>query len=188
MKSRILVAAFMAAALALPAPALGADQDVDVQVLPANALGISVQEGLGFAIVIGESATQPFGMGITNTTGGGWIVTVDGPDLQSYTWGQCDETGCYDRILTGNTIPKSNVVVTGGDASWSEDDAATDSTITPYSVALGDNPVTIMEGTADAWGMFGFGPPHDPTVQVTIPAGSAYDQYYTTLTYTIMAP
>jgi hypothetical protein len=188
-RRRIILAAVMTAVLSMPSAALAADQDVDVQVLPANALGIAVQEGLGFAIQLGGSATQPFMMNITNTTSGGWIVTVDGPDLQSYSWEYCDETGCYNRQPTGNSIPKSNVVVTGADTCWNQcESPAADPRITSYSVALGANPVTIMEGTVDAWGMFGFGPGEDPTVQLTIPAETVYDQYYTTLTYTIMAP
>ena len=188
MKSRVFLVAIATAVLLMPATTVfGADQDVDVQVLPADTLGINIHNGIGFAIEIGESATQPFGMDITNTTDGGWFVTVDGPDLQSYEWANCDEMGCYDRTVTGNTIPKSNVVVTGGDACWTNEcDPATDSTITSSAVALGDNPVTIMEGTSEAYGLFGFGEPYDAKVQVTIPAGSVYGQYFTVLTYTIM--
>lgn len=184
MKSRIFLAAMMTALLAMPATtALAADQDVDVQVLPADILGINVHHDLGFQIEIDQSAIQPFGMDITNTTDGGWKVTVDGPDLQSYSWNEQNE-----RVHTANTIAKSNVVVTGGDMCWTHEcDPAADSAIIPSSRALGDT-LPIMVGTAEAYGMFGFNEGYQPTVQVTIPLGSVSDSYYTTLTYTIMAP
>jgi hypothetical protein len=185
MKLRMFVAAAVAALVMLPAAsALAADQDVDVQVVPSDTLAVWVQEGIGFQIEVGQVQSQPFGMEVTNTTDAGWVVSVDGTDLQSYEWENCDPWGCSNRILTGNTIDRSNVVVTGGDNFG--DDPGTDPTITTGSGALG--PVTIMTGTASAYGRFGFGPPYEPTVQLTLPAGTAIDQYFTTLTYTITAP
>jgi hypothetical protein len=195
MKSRIFVVAMMTALLVMPATtALGADQDVDVQVFPANTLAIEVQDQLGFAMVVGQTNSQSFWMQVTNTTSGAWQVTVDGNDLASYDWTDCDEWGCYTRVPTDplNTIPKSNVVVTGGDFCWSGEgcDPAADGLVTAYSQALSDlGPVLIMQGTAEAWGSFGFGPaPYEPTVELTIPADAATAMYWTTLTYTIMAP
>jgi hypothetical protein len=190
MKLRLVIAATVAALVMLPAAsALAADQDVDVQVLPADTLAISVDEGVGFGIEVGATATQGFGMQVTNTTDLGWIVSVTGNDLQSYMWENCDETGCDGRILTGNTIDRSNVVVTGGDLTWGEGDPASDPTITAFSAPIGADPVTLMIGTAEAYGQLGFyGPDQQPTVEVTVPAGTPIDQYFTTLTYTITAP
>jgi hypothetical protein len=191
MKLRLLAAVVMAVAMAMPAPTLAADQDVDVQVHPANTLGISVQEGLGFQMAVGDTQLQPFNMEVQNTTAGGWNVTVAGADFQSYFWLDCDEYGCYNRTLTDPvyTIDNANLTVTGGDVCWGCEDAATDPTITMHSVALDDSPTLLMEGTAEAWGQIGFGPPYEPTLQLTIPEGTMVGQsYWTTLTYTIMAP
>ncbi|MEX2184723.1 MAG: hypothetical protein WEC14_09775 [Chloroflexota bacterium] len=189
MRSRIALISLLAVVLMIPAvPAYGAEQDVDVQVYPANVLGIEVQDQIGFGLVVGQAATQPFWMQILNSTEGGWQVTVDGADLQSYDWQYCDEWGCHDRVPTDpvSTIDKSNVVVTGGDFCWGDCDPATDDVITKYSQALGAEPALIMEGTVEAWGPFGVGPPYDPSVQLSIPAEAAPNQYWTTLTYTIM--
>lgn len=195
MKSRIVLTALLAAVLVMPvSTTLGADQDVDVQVFPANTLAIEVQDQLGFAMVPGQVNVQPFWMQVTNTTGGAWQVTVDGADLGSYDWTDCDEWGCHTRILSDLlfTIPKSNIVVTGGDACWTGEgcDPATDGVVTAYSPALSDTgAVLIMEGTSEAWGSFGFGPPpYDPSVQLTIPGDAVPAMYWTTLTYTITAP
>ena len=193
MKARIFLVAMMTVVLMMPAAVLGADQDVDVQVFPANTLAIEVQDQLGFAMVPGQTNVQPFWMQVTNTTSGAWQVTVDGNDLQSYDWTDCDEWGCDTRIPTDplNTIPKSNVAVTGGDSCWfGECDPAADPVVTAYAAALSEvGPVLIMEGTAEAWGSFGFGPPpYEPTIGLTIPADAVTAQYWTTLTYTIMGP
>lgn len=193
MKSRIVLAAVVAAVLVMPvSTALGADQDVEVHVYPANTLAIEVQDQLGFDLVPGTSNLQPFWMQVTNTTAGGWQVLVDGNDLQSFEWTDCDEWGCYTRGPSDPlfTIDKSNIVVTGGDFCWTGEgcDPTADSLVTAYSQALSDvGAVLIMEGTA--WGSFGFGPaPYDPSVELTLPAETAAAQYWTTLTYTIMAP
>lgn len=189
MRSRFALVSLLAVVLMIPAaPAYGADQDVDVQVYPANALAINVQEGLGFGLVAGQVATQGFWMEILNSTAGGWQVTVDGADLQSYWWENCNEWGCDGRNLTDPlyTIDKSNVVVTGADTSFGDGDPASDPVITRYTEPLGVAPVLIMEGTVDAWGQFGF--QSEPTVQLTIPSDAQPNQYWTTLTYTIMAP
>lgn len=191
MKLRLLASVLVAVAVAVPSPAFAADQDVDVRVLPANTLGISVQDGLGWQMAVGDTRVEPFNMQVMNTTGGGWLVTVAGADLQSYDWGHCDEYGCYDRTPTVPlyTIDNANVTVTGGDVCWGCEDPATDPTITTYSVPIDDSPTLLMEGTADAWGEIGFGPPYEPTVQLTIPEGTTVGfSYWTTLTYTIMAP
>lgn len=191
MKLRLLAAVLMAAAVAMPSPVFAADQDVEVQVHPANTLGISVQDGIGFQMAVGDTQAIPFGMEVLNTTAGGWLVTVAGADLQSYDWLDCDEYGCYTRIPTDPLyiIDNANVTVTGGDVCWGCEDAGTDPTITMHSVPLADGPTLLMEGTADAWGLIGFGPPYEPTVQLTIPEGTTVGfSYWTTVTYTIMAP
>jgi hypothetical protein len=190
MRRRIFVAAVVAALVMLPAAsAFAADQDVDVQVMPADTLAISVEEGVGFPIEVGATQTQMFDMEITNTTDTGWVVSVDGADLQGYVWESCDEDECHDRVLTGHTIDKSNLVLRGGDMSWSEASPADDPFITAFSAPLGVDPVTIMTGTADATGMMGFyGDDQKPMISVTVPLGTPIDQYFTVLTYTITAP
>ncbi|MEX2184720.1 MAG: hypothetical protein WEC14_09760 [Chloroflexota bacterium] len=179
MRPRITHSAFIAVLLMISAaPAHGADQGVEVEVIPAGTLGIEVQDLIDFGrMEVGQSATQPFVMRILNQTDAGWRVTVDGADLQG-------------QVLTDpvSTIDSSNLVVTGGDACFTEAcDPAADTMVTPYSVALSGSPVMIMEGTAQASGDFGFGSPHEPTVQLTIPADAVPNQYATTLTYTVMA-
>lgn len=192
MKNRVLVAALMVAALALPAPAFGTDQDVDVQVHPADTLGIGVQEFLNFQMAVGATNVTRFHMEVLNTTAGGWEVTVAGPDLQSYYWLDCDEFGqCSNRAPTDPpyTIDNANLTVTGGDACYGCEDPGTDPMITAHSVPLNDAPTLLMEGTAEAWGLMGFGDPYDARLQLTVPEGTAAGySYWTTITYTIMAP
>ena len=177
MRSRKPLSAVVAVLLMISAaPAHGAEQGVEVEVVPAGALGLEVQGLIDFGpMKVGESATQPFVMRISNMTAAGWRVTVDGADLQGVT-------------DPASTIHSSNLVVTGGDACFTEAcDPAADTMVTSYAVALSGSPVMVMEGTAQAWGDFGFSPPHEPTVQLTIPADAVPDQYATTLVYTIMA-
>lgn len=173
--------------LLIPAAvAAGADQIVEVSVLPADTLSIDVEGEFGLDAVVpgGTTPERVFWMGITNTTSGGWEVTVDGTDLQSFTL-ECDEWGenCQ-RTLTDplSTIDASNLYLRGGDQdNWGDETA-----IVAYEGNLGA-PLLLMEGTAVANGSFGIDNPQ-PSVQLTVPGDATFGDYYTTLTYTIMAP
>ncbi len=188
MKSRgwrvITVMAVLVGLLVPAAAAVGADQEVDVSVIPADTLSIDVEPSIGYAQVVpgGSTTEAPFGMNITNTTANGWQVSVVGTDLHSYNWENCDETGCYNRLPTdpSYTIPASSIYVKGGGVSWMEAGV-----ITSYEGVLGGTePLLLMVATADAFGSFGIDNPN-PTVQVNVPSDAAVADYWATLTYTV---
>lgn len=166
----------------------GADQEVDVTVLPADTLTIEVEGEFGLGIVVPDSTTPEHGiwMNITNTyISQGWEVYVDGEDLQNFHW-ECDEFGdnCYRAIDGTYSIPETGFYLRGGDQNDWDDESA----ITAYEGNLGANPLLLMEGTAVARGGFGVDNPQ-PTIQLTVPSGTEVGYDYTaTLTYTIQAP
>lgn len=172
--------------LAIPAAATAADQTVEVTVLPADTLSISVEQEFGLGVIVpGQtSGLYEFGMEITNTTSTGWQVTVSGTDLQSFFW-DCDEWGenCTRQSTDPSyTIDASAFYVRGGDQNnWGDDTA-----IAPYegSLAAAGSPFTLMEGTSVAYGRFSLDEQR-PGVALNIPVGAEYADYYGILTYTI---
>jgi hypothetical protein len=168
-----------------------ATQEVNVRVLPPNALAIQVDNwaDLG-SMVLGEVREHDFGMSVINTTSGGFQVTVIGDDLRSFNWTDCGEGGCFGPVPTDPeyTIPKENLIVTGGDLDWWDGVDPTGNTVRPYAVVPGDelSPAVVLEATAYAVGDFGFDNPN-PQLKLTIPSDAqTMYQYRTELTYTIM--
>lgn len=179
----VLLAAM--ALLLIPVAASAADQTVELQVLPEDTLSIDVQTEMGLDAVVPGVSTQlqEFWMGITNTTSGGFVVTVSGTDLLAFEM-ECDEFGenCL-RNPTGPSIDASAIYVRGGDQdNWGDPTA-----ITPAEgnlVAAG-TPFDLMAGTSVAYGSFGLDE-QPPAVRVDVPGTVVdYASYYTTLTYTI---
>jgi hypothetical protein len=184
----------MALLLVIPAAsAYGAEpknQEVNVHILPADTLAIQVQEWADFGGMVPDTTQhQDFWLSVVNTTAGGWEVTVTGEDLTSFNWENCNMGGCYNPIPTDPlyTIPKSALVVSGGDLDWwDQDDPSLDAIRTfagpPGDVAL---PLTILQGTSYAHGEFGLDNPQ-ASLDLTIPADAEpMQQYRTVLVYTI---
>jgi hypothetical protein len=194
MKVRGLRAALMALLLVIPAAsAYGAEpanQEVNVHILPADALAISVDQWAEFGgMVPNETRHYDFWLNVVNTTAGGWEVTVTGEDLTSFDWGNCDESGCYNPIPSDPlyTIPKSALVVTGGDLDWWGEEDPSGNTVRPFSGTPGDiaEPLTIVQATSYAHGEFGLDNPQ-ASLDLTIPADAQPMQMYrTVLVYTI---
>ena len=182
---RVITVITVLVGLLVPAVgAVGADQEVDLSVIPADTLSIDVEPSVGFPQVVpgGSTMEAAFGMNITNTTANGWQVSVVGTDLHSYYWESCDETGCYNRLPTDPsfTIPASSIYLTGGGVSWMEEGV-----VTYYEGPLGGTePLLLMVATADAYGSFGMDNPN-PTVKVNVPGDAAVADYWATLTYTV---
>ena len=156
--------------LAIPAAATAADQTVEVTVLPADTLSISVEEEFGLGVIVPGQNTE--------------VVTVTGTDLSSFYW-DCDEWGdnCTRQPTDPSyTINASAFYVRGGDQNnWGDDTA-----IVAYEgnlVAAG-SPFTLMEGTSVASGRFGLDEQR-PGVALNIPSGADYADYYGILSYTI---
>jgi hypothetical protein len=187
MRFRYWRIAVLTVALALLAPnvAIAAEQTIDVQVLPAGTLAISVQQEVHILAIEGESTDEhEYDMSITNTTGEGWRVTVEGTDLTSYEW-ECDEWGnnCV-RVPTDPvyTIAKWALWAYGGDADhWGDPGAVTR---TGGSLTEGA-PQILMWGTAIAYGSFDIDGPR-PSLLFETPETAVPGSYYATLTYTIM--
>ena len=175
--------------LLAPVAAIAADQTVEVNVLPADTLAITYIEtdfGLGAVVPGGIAIENGFSIGITNTTSGGWEVTVESTDFTSFYRENCDENGC-DRFDTDPlyTIDVSNLYITGGDVDHWDDPGA----ITPDegNLAGAGIPMILVEGTSVAYGSFGL---HEDatSLQLSVPAAAEIAEYWATLTYTIMAP
>lgn len=184
-----LIAPLMALLLLIPAAtAYGADQEVYVQVLPPDTLAISVEQSANFGgVELGQARHYDFWMGVTNTTADGFNVTVSGNDLESFEWEGCDESGCWNPIPTGTTIPSTSLVVNGGDLDWWDVDAGYD-VVVPASVSVTPAAQTIVTAGAAAHGEFGFDNPM-ASLDLTIPMdATAMLQYRTVLTYTINGP
>lgn len=196
MKLRGLRAALMALLLVIPAAsAYGAEpanQEVNVHILPADTLAISVDGWADFGgMVPNETRHYDFWLNVVNTTAGGWEVTVTGDDLTSYTWENCDENGCYNPIPTDPlyTIPKSALVVTGGDLNWWDQDDPSGDAVRPFAGPPGDIalPLTIVQGTSYAHGEFGLDNPQT-SLDLTIPADAQPMQMYRTMLIYTIAP
>jgi hypothetical protein len=193
MKLRRLLACLVALMIAVPAAsAFAADQEVNVRVLPSDTLSISVDGWADFGgAEVGETRHFDFWLNVTNTMNDGWQVTVTGGDLTSFTWEGCDQNGCYNPIPTEPdvfTIPKSNLIISGGDLDWWDVDDPSSNTIRSYSGSPGDSesPLTLLQGTSYAHGEFGLDNPMS-SLDLTIPAGTQQNQQYrTVLVYTIM--
>ena len=182
----------MALLLLIPAAsAYGAEpanQEVNVHILPADTLSISVDQAADFGgMTPGESRHYDFWLNIVNTTAGGWEVTVTGDDLTSFNWEGCNDEGCYNPIPTEPlyTIPKSNLVVSGGDVGFfdtEEQDAIVSFAGSPGDIGL---PTTILQAAPAAHGEFGLDNP-SASLDLSIPADAqAMNQYRTVLVYTI---
>ena len=191
MQRHRLLAGIAAVVLMIPAAtAYGADQDVQVHVLPTNALEVSVDQWPNFGgLEVGQKGHYDFWLNVTNTTSGGWQVDITGGDLYSFNWESCDENGCSNPIPTDPAyyIAKSNLVVTSGDLNWWDGDDPTGDTIRPFSGSPGDlgTPFTLVQGTSYAHGEFGLDNPQT-YMELTIPEGTQEgQQYHTVLTYTI---
>jgi hypothetical protein len=168
------------------ATAYGADQNVQVHVLPSNALEVNVDMWADFGgLEVGQTGHYDFWLNVTNTTSGGWQVDVTGDDLYPFFWEYCDENGCSNPIVVpGDPILKSNLVVAGGDLDWWD---GQDNVVTPFAGNPGDpgTPLTIVQATSPAHGEFGLDNPQS-SLELTIPEGTAEgQQYHTVLTYTI---
>jgi hypothetical protein len=180
----VLVAMIM---LVIPVAASAAEQTVEVEVLPSDTLSIDVESELHLGSVVPETSTDlvEFWMGITNTTSGGWAVTVSGTDLQAFDWDCDEEENCTRVDREGVTLDASAFFVRGGDQdNWGMPGAivASEGNLTGAGV-----PFDLMTGTSDAYGSFGLDDQR-PAVQLdipTVPGNDYYGQYYGTLTYTI---
>lgn len=158
-----------------------ADQTVRVEVENlTGTLGIEVASPVDFGVVAAGSTSSEatFGMVITNVGATGWDVTVTATDMLSV------ETVCEGDICTDvpdgyATIAKSNIHVRGGEPATHPD------AVTTSAGTLGETPLTIMTGTAAAWGTFAVDTP-SPAVWLDIPSDTPSANYVTTLTYTIM--
>lgn len=191
MQRRRLLAPLAAVLLMIPAAtASAADQDVQVHILPSNALEVSVDEWTDFGgLEVGQTGHYDFWLNVTNTTTEGWQVDVTGGDLYSFYWENCNENGCFNPIATDPTyfIAKANLVLTGGDLDWWDGDDPSGDTIRPFTGSPGDpgTPFTILQATSFAHGEFGLDNPNT-YMELTIPEGTEVgQQYHTTLTYTI---
>lgn len=181
----ITVGAALLGLLVPAAAASGADQTVEVTVLPAGTLAIEVEYDFGMGVVVPGATTgeRPFMMNITNTTDTGWEVWVEGTDFASFDR-NCDESGCWREPNGMYTMPATAIYLRGGDLQWWETDV-----IVPYEgyLAGAATPFLLMESGPEAYGQFGVNEP-EPAVSVTVPGDAAIAEYYTTLTYTIQAP
>lgn len=192
MNRKRLLAPIAAVLLMVPAAtAYGADQDVQVHILPSNALEVWVDQWADFGgLEVTQTGHYDFWLNVTNTTTGGWQVDVTGGDLYPFHWEYCDENGCTNPIIDpGEPILKSNLVVTGGDLNWWDENDPTGDTIRPFSGSPGDpqTPFPLVQGTSYAHGEFGLDNPQT-YMELTIPGGTQEgQQYHTTLTYTITA-
>jgi hypothetical protein len=184
-----LLAGIAAVLLMIPAAtAYASDQNVQVHVLPSNALEIWVDGWADFGgLEVGQKGHYDFQMNVTNTTSGGWQVDVTGSDLYPFHWENCDENGCSNPIIDpGDPISKANLFVSGGDLNWWDDPG---DVVVAFTGNPGDpgTPFTIVQATSPAHGEFGLDNPQ-AYLELTIPEGAAEgQQYHTVLTYTITA-
>lgn len=179
----------LAVALALSAPiaAIAAEQTIDVRVLPADTLAIDVQHEVHILAVTGEFTDHiEYDMNITNTTGEGWEVTLEGTDFTSYEW-ECDAWG--DNCVRSPTDPVYTIDVialyaTGGDADqWGDPGAVT---VHGSNIWTAGTPIPLLSGTGAAYGSFDIDDPR-PWLSFETPGTAVPASYYATLTYTIMA-
>lgn len=186
MRIRHLFLACLAVLLVIPAftAAWAADQHIEVTVLPADTLSISVESDFGLDIAVPGriSNDRGFWMTVTNTfENQGWDVTVDSADLVGFYWDEpCDEWGCT-RYDTTDTIARTNLYVRGGMNYWGDPN--------PFWANEGYLPASggmlLMTGTGEARGSFGFD--QQPSIRLDAPLGAALGDYHTIVTYTISA-
>jgi len=186
MKFRYWRITVLAVVMVLMAPlaAIAAEQTVDIEVLPADTLTIDVQWelGLGAAVPGGTTAGNDFEISITNTTSGGWAVTVEAEDFKSYTYDNCDDYGC-ERVDTDPlyTMGAQYIHMDSGEQNWGDPNQLT---LHAGYLTAAYTPFALLEGTSDVYGSLGI---HDryPSIKVSVPGGQELASYWTTLTYTI---
>jgi hypothetical protein len=187
MRRHSLVAVVMAVMLLIPAAtAYAEDQEVFVHVLPADTLGLSVEQSADFGgLELGQTRHHDFWLNVVNTTPYGFTISVSGADFESFDWEWCDENGCSNPIYTGETIPSTSLVVNGGDTEQFD---GQDNVVGASSVAVTQSPQEIVSATEAAHGEFGFDSP-GASMDLTIPVDATpLMQYRTVLTYTISGP
>jgi hypothetical protein len=187
MKGTTFSTALLLASLAFPGGTAAlavdgvAEQELDVEVIPEDILGIEVADVAVDAVLRGATTEQTFRMQVFNTTSAGWRVTVEGEALTATGEG-CPELGegysdwCWGADGLPGTIPASNLFLRGGSIPG---------TVASSEGPLDLQPLVLMEGTAmpqQYWIDFEENP---PLVRLTVPEGTPYGRYHTTLTYTI---
>jgi len=193
MKPRRLFVSLMALMLLIPAAtAYGADQEVHVNVLPADALAVSVDGWADMGVEVGTTAHWDFWINILNTKTTGWEVNVSGDALQSGHWTDCSPGGCSGWVDDGVlAFPTDVLQITGGDLDWWDGADATGNTIRPFTGPVG---TTILQATSYAHGNFGLDnpqsylevtPPADDLGTVDVDESGAGLEFHTVLTYTI---
>jgi hypothetical protein len=196
MRIRHLFLACLAVLLVIPAftAAWAEDQHIEVTVVAADTLAISVETDFGLDIAVPGriSNDRGFWMGVTNTVvDQPWQITVDAQDLVRFTWGEpCDDQGNCTRIDTTDTIAKTNLYLKGGYNDWTNETG--DPIFTSNESYLpSSGGMWLTRGTADAYGSFGFD--QNPSIRLDAPAevgtdlGPDLGDYHTTVTYTIAA-
>jgi hypothetical protein len=157
-----------------------ANQDLDVDVMPEDVLGIEVEDVTLGAVLPGAAVEQPFRLQVFNTTTAGWQVSVEATEFTAgdelCSDGAADAPWCRDRDDRTATIPLSNVHVRGG---------SIDGVVMAEAGSLDLQPLVVMRGEVEPGRhRFDF-EEHPPRVRLTVPAATAYGRYRTTLTYTI---
>jgi hypothetical protein len=186
MRPGVLLATSLAVLLALPpaAAAVAADpaaeQDLEVDVVPEDVLGIEVENVTFGAVLPGAAVEQSFATQVFNTTSAGWQVSVEAQEFTASAelcpGGPVDAPWCLDRDDRAATIPLTQLRVRGG---------SVDGVVTAEEGSLDVQPLVVMRGGFDP-GRFWFGFEDDPPrVRLDVPAETAYGSYRTTLTYTI---
>jgi hypothetical protein len=157
-----------------------ADQDLEVDVVPEDVLGIEVDDVTLGAGLPGAVVERSFGMQVFNTTTAGWQVSVEATEFTAGDElcpdGAADAPWCLDRDDRAATIPLSNLHVRGG---------SVDGVVVAEEGSLDLQPLVVMRGGMEP-GRYRFDFEEDPPrVRLSVPAETAYGRYRTTLTYTI---
>jgi hypothetical protein len=157
-----------------------ADQDLEVDVVPEDVLGIVVEDVTLGAVRPGAVVERSFGMQVFNTTSAGWQVSVEAlefsPSDELCPDGAGDAPWCLDGDDRAATIPLSHLHVRG---------ASVDGVVAAEEGSLDLQPLILMRGAIDP-GRSWFGFEEDPPrVRLSVPGETAYGRYRTTLTYTI---
>ena len=154
----------MALVLSAATAAIGADQTVQVNVQPADALAIEVQDRVDVSVELGQASEwQGFHMQVLNTTDAGWRVTATSTDLEGFTESNCDEEGNCDETPTGYSIPAAALEL------WAQDQTNWDpGEIVGFAGSLDNTtPLLLLEGTAVPQGWFGI---YDPMTAMRLTA------------------
>ena len=194
MKPRRLFVSLMALMLLIPAAtAYGADQEVHVNVWPADALAVSVDTWADMGVEAGRTAHFDFWLNVLNTKTTGWEVTVTGDALQSGHWTDCQPGGWCSGWVNDEVLAFSTDVlqITGGDLDWWDAEDPTGNTIRPDTGPVG---TPILQATSYAHGNFGLDkprsylevtPPLDDPATLDVDESGAGLEFHTMLTYTI---